>query len=481
MPAKSIIIVGDGVAGWLAASLLSRALPDGTWQITLLDDAPISDSLGLPLQADYLSPRALEMLCALGYDEPIIIRAARGTISLGNAFSDWGADGTLFQGFGAAGAPIGPLAFHQLAARLRAEGEPINLANYTLSALCAQTSRFAPPELDRNSVLSALHYGLHVDTSALSQFTRGDALARGVRHLSGAVQKIMRSDTGLIDAVITGQGIAYSGDLYIDCTGTAARLMRDKEKGWEDWSQWLACDRFLTSVKPSQAPPLCYAHIVPHDAGWQRFVPLQGTVEETFVYQAARLDQVLPDATTFAPGHHITPWHGNVLAIGGAAVVIASPGNPQLELALAAISRLIGLLPTTRDCAAEAQEYNRQTIAEYKGARDVAIATGRLNARHGELFWDACRNMRLPQRLAHKISLYEQCGRLALYDDEIYDEADWIALFEALGLRARRYDAQADGLTSAAIAEHFKKIRTIMLEAVNTLPTHATYLASLAG
>ena len=64
-----------------------------------------------------------------------------------------------------------------------------------------------------------------------------------------------------------------------------------------------------------------------------------------------------------------------------------------------------------------------------------------------------------------------------LLDDEKL--ADWIALFEALDIRPRRYDVVANGIALDAIAAHFERVRSVMLKAVSSLPQQQSYLQSL--
>jgi len=293
----------------------------------------------------------------------------------------------------------------------------------------------------------------------------------------GQIERVARSEDGLIDHLATRQDARIHGDLFIDCTGPSGQLCVEAPR--EDWAHWLACDRIVISPKLTRDAPASYAHVAAHPAGWQRFTALQSKTEEVFAFNAAAIAAAAPEgALPFSPGRLAEPWQGNRLAMAGAAAVVDSLLNPQLELAVAAITRLITLLPATRACRAEAHEYNRQTVAELDSARDVAAAAYALNTR-AEPFWDAGRAHVPPKRLAYKIALYQSGGKIALYDDEIFEESDWVALFEALGLRARHYDAQANALGIGDIEAHFARVRQVMIEAVGALPPHHAFLRSL--
>ena len=87
-------------------------------------------------------------------------------------------------------------------------------------------------------------------------------------------------------------------------------------------------------------------------------------------------------------------------------------GISNLQLLYDAINRLLKLIPAEASCEVEAAEYNRQTGLQLDNARDFAIAHYKLNGRRGDAFWDACREMKLPDSLQYRIDLYASRGRV---------------------------------------------------------------------
>jgi tryptophan 7-halogenase len=475
MPIECIVIAGGGVAGWMAAGMLSRKLDMGMVTITVIEANGIDDSLGIACPIETMLPATCATSAVFGYDEDVLIRAMRASFNLGTALNGWsGSAAPAFLPFGTIGAAMGPIAFHQLAARLRSEGLAVNLANYALGPLCAQTGRVARPVPGNQSVHSTLAYGLSIDCHAYAAALKADAVARGVAVIAGHVTRAETGADGLTTALIADNGQAIAGDLFIDATGPQSVL----QGTFQDWSVWLPCNRAAAVQKRSSDSPLPYAHLEAHHAGWQRFSALRDATGEAFVYHADSLPDG-PTASPFASGRRLVPWHGNIVAIGGSAAVIDPVAGTQLHLAQSAIARLLTLFPNDRTCSTEAAEYNRQTIDELECARDYAILSYKGNKRVGHPFWDQCRAMSVPDRLAHKIALYESCGRVALHDGETFEEPQWIALFDALGYRPRRYDALANGIERTRIEDHFARIRDVMLKAVATMPTQGDYLRSI--
>lgn len=472
MPIEKIVIVGSGVAAWLAALALARKT---VCAIAVIDTGGIDDSLGVPLAVETTLPSISKLHDLLGLDNEQVVRETGSSYALGRALSNWTASaGAAFHPFGEVGASLGPVGFQHLVAHLRSEGQSVSFANYSLAALCAQSGRFAPPPAGTRSVLSTMEYGLHLNVAEYRDYLKREATALGVVTLQGTPTELIFDDKGLIATLVIDTGEIIAGDLFLDCSGQE-RLLSSKlpQSGYADLSEYLPCNYVRTSASSSNAPPPLYAHIDAHENGWQRFASSQTLIEEVVVSRTAT-----PDGYIFNSGWIAKPWAGNCIAIGGAAAIIDPLASTQLHLVGTAIERLLKLFPHERNAPVEAAEYNRQTIEELENARDFAILHYKCNGRKGAAFWDECRATALPERLAHKIALYESCGRVALHDEESFEAWDWISVFDALSIRPRSYDAMANGIPMDKIQAHLAQVRNVMLKAVGSLPTQHEFLKS---
>ena len=151
----------------------------------------------------------------------------------------------------------------------------------------------------------------------------------------------------------------------------------------------------------------------------------------------------------------------------------------DLHILRAGIDRLLQLLPGAAGATAEAAEYNRQTALQLDHARDFAMLHYKLNGRRGEPFWDACREMAIPESLEYRLRLYEARGRMVLYDEEPFEEASWINLFDEQGVRPRRYNPIADGIRAGELKSFVEHVRAVMIAELGKMPTHADYLSGL--
>lgn len=495
---RRIVVAGGSLAGWMTATALARVLSPEAFTFTLAGAAEARESIS-PLGAvDATLPPVTSLNPALELREDGAIAASGGAFSLGIAVSGWnGPDRTYFHPFSRIGGPLGPVSFHHIALKLRRAGAPLRLANYSLAALAAQAGRFSRPHVDPASVVSTLGYGLHLDTSRLAELYRAEAEALGVYVVPGHIRQAETAPDGRLAAVEVDGGERVEGDLFFDCTGIEARLLAALDADdWQSWSAWLPCDSVLTAVVDSEdvPPPFSLANAV--SAGWLRSVPLRGRSALMSIYSSAAVDaeQALGQLKRLAGerrlrelhrhyvrfGRRESPWRSNVIALGAAAALIDPVGVSNLNLLRAGVDLLLQLLPAGSDWAAESVEFNRRFGLLLDHARDFALAHYRLNGREGEPFWDACREVSVPDSLDYKIRLYECRGRVPLYDEEPLEEDGWTQLFDEHGLRPRAYSPIADGFNTADLQQHVQLVRTVMLDAVAKMPTYSDYLGRLS-
>lgn len=485
MRINRVVVVGDGVAAWLTAATLARTLNKVTNNIqvvSVLDASAtlLDDSLGVAVDADSSLPSMSRFHHFAGFDENALLSATQGGFSLGVAIDNWIPGGTIFNPFGEVGASLGPVSFHHVVLKLRDIGQSVKWANYSMAALCAQAGRLSKPAMNDHSILSSLEYGFQFGLATYTEWLRKDAVAHGVSQTGSKFQQAVIDEAGNVAHVIAEDGQKISGELFIDCSGPSRRLASQVHEGqFVDWSRWLPCDRVSGSIGGTSDSSQPYALLSARSEGWLRTLSLPGRRSELRCVSSAHNHNVESGAHTFSSGYHPSSWQRNCVALGGAAAIIDPVSSLQLHLLHSGIERLVTLLPDSVYCVQEAIEFNRQSAAELECARDYAIALYKLNGRRGESFWDACRNMSVPDSLAHRLAVYESSGRIVMHDGEVVERMNWAVLFDAHGIRPTTYDVVARGIPLSMINEHLTKIREAMLAKLQQLPLYQTYLAQL--
>jgi tryptophan halogenase len=474
------VILGDGVAGWAAAAMLARALPASRYSIRLVPTGRPDDSLGPFGDAEATLPAIRGFHVRLGLDEDRLVRRFDVTYALGIAYSGWSsAAPTSFLPFGDIGAPLGGIPFHQLAGRVRASGEEVRFGNFSVATIAAQMGRFARPSDDPSSVLSTYSYGLHLPLDGYAKALRDLALGRDVRIVESPFAAPEPDSEGRLAGLRLASGESEAGDLFIDASGPSALLSEGAlGAGFESWRSWLPCDRAAASRSATPVPPAPYSHIEAGTAGWRRVIPCRGGVSELVLSSSRAADAA---GIAFEAGRRKRPWVRNCVAVGAAAATAEPLRSTSLQLLDRQLARLLRLFPASRHSTAEAAEYNRETNDELDRLRDWLILPYKLNDRRGEPFWDEVRYMAVPDPLARKIALYQSRGRVPLVDGDMFEEAEWVAAFDALGVRPRRHDARADAVPLDRIRRHLASVRSIMLDSAAKLPPHRDYLAALDG
>lgn len=482
-----VVILGRGIAGSMAAAHLAQALPRR--QVTILVIAPEHGDHGPFGEVEASLPSVTRWNARWGLDEGQLVREGCLSFSLGTAYSGWSpVSKSSFQPFGETGSVLDGVAFHQFAERLRQAGTPIRLADFSIAALAAQAGRFARPSSDIRTPLSLLDYGLHIDQPRYATLLLQAATQRGATLMHGSVSGVEKAPNGDIAALRLADGTRVPGDLFIDASGAKAELISHVEgSAWTSFAQWLSCDGALEITRRTAVPPAPYAHVVAEPSGWRRIVPTLGRLTETISYKRSGAEPPVEVgdgverfvAHAYEQGRLEHAWVRNCVAIAHSAVLLEPTFPFGLHLTQSMLGHLVRLFPAPMCSDADRREFNRHFAQEADRSRDVVIARYLLSGSKGA-FWDRVRAMEPPAELAYKIELFRSRGRLSLLDGDVLEDGDWACLFDAQGLRARRYDALSDTLPLELVQSQAARMRDVMIAAVARLPIHADFLAAVA-
>ncbi|HEY6925968.1 MAG TPA: tryptophan halogenase family protein, partial [Steroidobacteraceae bacterium] len=412
---ERIVIVGGGSAGWMAAAALSVLLGRRVHEILLIESSQIG-TIGV---GEATLPTLRAFNATLGLDEIDFIRKTSATFKLGIEFQDWSVPGrSFFHGFSGFGPAMRAVSPHQLWLKMRASGDDESYAQHSITAAAAKLGRFAPPVPNPDSVLGSYSYAFQFDAAAYAAYLRAFAERRGVRRIDGRIVDVrLRPDNGFIEAVILQDERPVSGDLFIDCTGFAALLIgRALGAGFEDWSQWLPCDRAFAVPCASTTDPSPFTRSIARRAGWQWRIPLQHRTGNGYVFCSsyvaedeardtllANLDSAAlsdPKLIKFTAGRRRESWKRNCVALGLSSGFLEPLESTSIHLVESGIGRLIELFPDRSFEPKLATEYNRLMARSYESIRDFIILHYHASRRDGEL-WRYCQNMSIPDGLHH--------------------------------------------------------------------------------
>ena len=486
-PLRSIVIVGGGTTGWLAAATLARVIGDSCpiRLITLPEDHAGGGAIASV-------PSLHRLLRLLRIDEAALMRATGATFRLGSMFRDWSAIGdSYFNGFGTFGAPLDAVPFQHHWLRHAASGDHKGFEEFSMSAQLARLDRFALPGSDPRSVLSYYSYAWHFDSGLLAQYLRECALKSGVVEVAGDVATVTLDSTGRISEVVLTNGHRIDSDFYIDCSGARAVLGSALSSVNEDWSAWLPCDRTLTLRTNSgdRLPP--YSGTVAATAGWSSCIPLQHCTVQAQVYCSefasdeeieSKLSAAASGGISHAPilqrlvrGRPREFWMRNCLLLPGD--TIDPLDGTGLHLAQSGITRFLAHFPVGRSSPTDTAEYNRLTADEYDRLRDLLVLHYHATRRTDSPFWNRCREMSVPESLARKLALFADSGRITIAEEDHCGVDGWLFVLLGQGLMPRSYDPLVESMPIATARRALGGIAAEMRARAATLPPHRDFIA----
>jgi tryptophan 7-halogenase len=479
---ERVVVVGRDAALWLTAIGLHRALSRTGVSVRAVELAsqvrPADVCLGMP------TLKGLHQL--LGIDERELLKACGGTYVLAQRFSGWSASAPDFvHAYDTQGASFNNVDFLHYWVKARAEGMRVALEDFSLGAAAAKFGRFVVHSQDTETFSKAT-YGYQLDATAYVAFTKRWALRHGIEVSAGELADVEVAD-GRIASVTLDGGEPVEGDLFIDASGADAALMSAMpDAPFESWGAWLGCDRMLAASGERLNPLPAFSEIKAFAAGWVGLYPLQHRTAVVAMFDSARMtDLEVRDLLTtltglhidgavarpFAAGARTKAWSGNCVAIGQAAVSLDQLDAAPLHLIHTGLSHLVTFFPVNADEMPEAGPYNAAMSAHARNLRDFQIAHFKLNGRVGEPFWDAARVAAGPETLDYKIALFGARGRVALYDDETFQDENWTSVFVGHGLIPRAYDPLAERMPREEQIQQFQHMLRFIAGETRDMPS----------
>jgi tryptophan halogenase len=361
--------------------------------------------------------------------------------------------------------------------------------------MAARHRKFMRPIDAGNSPLSGIAYAFHFDAGLYARYLRELAEGLGVRRIEGKIVEVLRnSESGHIDAVRLENGSEIGGELFVDCSGFHGLLIgRTLGVPYVDWSSHLPCNRALAVPCASVDELTPFTRSTARKAGWQWRIPLQHRIGNGHVYcsefisddEAAHIllsnldGEALaePRMVKFTTGHRERFWEGNCVSIGLSSGFMEPLESTSIWMIQNGIARLLSNFPDLEFAAADRERYNRLMVEESRYIRDFLMLHYSLTTRDDSPFWDYCRNMELPERLAEKIRIFRNSGRCFRENEELFNDTSWFAVMLGQGLDFRRFDPVAELLSLDETRTRLTQIKRAVANSVDYMPGHRQFIA----
>ncbi len=491
-PLTSIVIVGGGTAGWMAAAAFARVLGP-SYRITLIE----SELIGIVGVGEATVPHIKAFNNLLRIDEADFVRKTQGSFKLGIQFVDWTRIGDRYiHGFGTALGPnLGLLPFHQYWMKAWLAGRAKDLGAYTLNTVAAQRGKFmvSASDVPPSSPLANIAYAYHFDAALYAKYLRAYAEQRGVRRIEGIVKEVIQHpESGFVQSVRLESGESVAGELFIDCTGFRGLLIEETlHTGYLDFTHWLPCDRAVAVPCEKVASPIPYTRSTARTAGWQWRIPLQHRTGNGYVYSSqyisddeaaatllANLDgRALADPRLlrFTTGRRKQAWNKNVVALGLSSGFLEPLESTSIHLIQSGISKLLELFPR-EGFDAVASKYNARIAFEFDRIRDFIVLHYHATERNDTPFWDYCRTMSIPPELQANIDLFRENGSFYRNADELFADISWIQVMVGQRIVPRAYHPLVDLVPAEDVHRFVDGVAQTIERCVDVMPTHQAFI-----
>lgn len=493
-----IVIVGGGTAGWMTAVALADATTDKICTITLIE----SEEIGSVGVGEATIPHIREFNNRIGINEADMMKFTQATFKLGIEFVDWGIKGSSYvHPFGTHGEPIQGIEFHQLWARVRQKAAIADIGSYSYAIESCRQNKFEFPVDDPNYINSTFSYAYHLDASLYARYLQAQAQQLGVVRVEGKILAVEKnSSSGNITAVQLASGQRVTGDFFVDCSGFKSLLLsQELHQDFEDWSQWLVCDRAwaMPSEKLTTLPP--YTRSSAKEAGWQWRIPLQHRTGNGYVFSShfvseqSALDSLTSTVAAesrpladgkllkFTAGRYKKTWEKNCIAIGLASGFLEPLESTSIYLIQIAIQNLLKFFPSKIPNEKAIDEYNRIIDNEYARIRDFLILHYKLNDGSKGPFWEYCKNMAVPDSLEEKMELFRQRGYIEGYKYGLFSLPSWVSVFIGQNFYQQGFDPFCLGLSEPELVSALQSVSAKIINKLTDVPLHQEFIGSFCA
>jgi len=426
---QTILVLGGGSAGFLAAVTLKRWLADVN--VTVLR----SKDIGIIGVGEGTTVAVTTHLHGfLGFDPGEFLRDVQPVWKLGGRFL-WGRRPFFDYGFSQ------HLNFQHprlpKAAGFYAFDDMTDYGPH--SALMSRNRAFARDSTGFPVVDGTFAY--HLENETFVSWLEKTARNLGVTITDGTVTEVQQEDHG-ISALRLDDGRILSADLFVDASGFRSELIRGALKEpFVDYKSSLWCDRAVVGGWSREQEPIQpYTILETMDCGWAWRIDHLGRINRGYVYCPAFITDETAEAefrrknpkvtqtriVRFVSGRVERPWVKNVVAIGNAFGFV----EPLEATALGMICHFCQTLATLLhdgDCVVRPSQqklFNQLLIRAFDNIRWFLSIHYKFNDRLDNSFWRETRASVNIAGAEHIVDFFQENGPTLLLRTPVLDAGD---------------------------------------------------------
>ncbi len=487
-----VIVVGGGTAGWLSAAMIAAQhnshQPHGL-KVTLVESSDIP-TVGV---GEGTWPTMKNTLQKIGIDEKTFFSRCHSTFKQGGKFIGWhtGNGDAYYHPFTV------PIAYE----RLDLAPYINNLAHFAPETnfqhhICE--AGLGPKSLTDPDFQGPCNYAYHLDAGEFAELLKQHSTEKlGVHHLVDTVSDVSLANDGFIDAITLERGGRLEGDLFVDCTGFASKLLGQAlGVSFKSMDAYLFNDRAIAIQAPypnERSPIPCHTLATAQAAGWIWDIGLthrRGTghvFSSDFVsedeaeftlrrYLNLKESEANARVIKFSSGHRECWWKANCVAVGmsaGFVEPLEATAIMLVELSARFISE--NLPADRRTMAIMEKRFNQAMSYRWQRIIDFLKLHYMLNDRP-EPYWRAHRDpATIPESLKEDLSVWATRGpQTADFDSalELFPAASYQYVLYGMGFRPD-FSSQAWLYDQQRLAQQiFTRNQQLTRQLLDSLPSH---------
>jgi tryptophan halogenase len=264
------------------------------------------------------------------------------------------------------------------------------------------------------------------------------------------------------------------------------------QTGYENWSNWLPCDSAAAVQTELNSPAVPMTRSIAHDSGWRWCIPLQHRVGNGLVYSsqfqsddAAKEELVAaidgkplttPRVLKFQTGRRRRVWNKNVIALGLSSGFIEPLESTSIHLMMVGVTRLLQLFPFDGVKQSQIDQYNEIARFEMEKTRDFVVLHYHATQRDDTPFWKHCRDMLIPDSLAHRIELFKETAYAFQGDSELFRVDSWTQVMLGQRIKPKSYHHAARILGDEELRKFLADYRSSIAQTVARMPAHQDFV-----
>jgi tryptophan 7-halogenase len=412
---RSLLVLGGGSAGMIAALTVKRIMPQVAVQVVR------SPEIGVIGVGESTTPNTpYHLFQYLGINQRQFYSMVEPTWKMGIHFI-WGSRPSFEYSF----EPQLDVRFAELP---RPNGyycdDDFSYMNLQ-SSLMAEKKAFDRQPGGGGPIIPTWH-AFHLDNPKLVAALEVFARERGIEIIDGMVEGAQRGPVG-ISAVILQDGRKLAADFFIDASGFRSELLgRTLEEPFISYSASLFNDRAMVGSWPrTDEPILPYTTAETMDAGWCWQIEHVDEINRGYVYSSSAISddearaefqrknpkvQIRDRIVKFRTGRYRRGWVDNVMAIGNACGFVEPLESSALMVVcwqcetFVELVNFVGITPSVQEL------FNTKWAATWDELRDFLTIHFSCNTRFNTPYWEHCREDADDSRLDALLDFYGENG-----------------------------------------------------------------------